>query len=86
MALRVKMKKMKYVATILDKEGIKLNLENISYNQGRRQMCKILLNSFWGKFGQQENLTQIDFINGDINRFNELLFTDKLYEVNTLVF
>jgi len=35
-----------------------------------------------GKFGQRENLTQIDFINADEHRMNELVFSDNLYSVN----
>ena len=37
-----------------------------------------------GKFGQRENLSQVEFINGDIKRFNELVFSDNLYSVSHL--
>jgi hypothetical protein len=70
-----------YMAEIEQNEGFKLELEKIGVNPGRRQMSKILLNSFWGKFAQRENLTQVEFINTDLERFNELLFSDNIYKV-----
>ena len=43
-----------------DKEGI--TLENVSDppNPGRKQVAKLMLNSLWGKFGQRENLPQME--------------------------
>ena len=39
--------KLKYLAEIREHEGIELDMDKIAKNPGRRQMCKILLNSFW---------------------------------------
>ena len=39
--------KLKYLAEIQEHEGIELDMDKIAKNPGRRQMCKILLNSFW---------------------------------------
>ena len=39
-------------------EKIVLNKENINHNSGMRSVSKLLLNSFWGKFGQIENKYQ----------------------------
>ena len=39
--------KLKYLAEIHEHEGVKLDMDKIVKNPGRRQMCKILLNSFW---------------------------------------
>ena len=39
--------KLKYIAEIRDHEGLELDMGKIAKNAGRRQMCKILLNSFW---------------------------------------
>ena len=36
-------------------EGIKLEPNNIHYNSGKRATNKLLLNSFWGKFGENSN-------------------------------
>jgi len=38
------------VEEIFKREGLKLDLANISVNPGRRQMAKILMNSFWVSF------------------------------------
>ena len=45
-------------------------------------LCMLL--HYRGKFGQRENLSQVEFINGDIKRFNELVFSDNLYTVSHL--
>ena len=34
-----------------------------------------------GKFGQRENLSKAEFLNGDVERVNELLFSDHIYEI-----
>ena len=39
-------------------EGIILDREKIESNPGRKETAKLMLNSFWGKFGQRENLTR----------------------------
>lgn len=39
--------KNQFIKDIEQHEGIQLNKANIGYNAGKRQMCKILLNSFW---------------------------------------
>ena len=39
--------KLKYLAEIREHEGIEIDMDKIAKNSGRRQMCKILLNSFW---------------------------------------
>ena len=36
-----------YIKNIERHEGIKLDKDKIKFNAGKRQMCKILLNSFW---------------------------------------
>ena len=39
--------KLKYIGKIREHEGNELDMDKIVKNPGRRQMCKILLNSFW---------------------------------------
>ena len=41
------------------KEGIPLNYDSIKKNPGLKATAKLMLNSFWGKFGQRENLPQV---------------------------
>ena len=52
--------KERYVNDYENHEGIRL--ENIRKNPGLRQLAKLCLNSFWGKFGQRENLKQSEYL------------------------
>lgn len=45
----------KYIDEYLISEGVRLRRSNIVKNPGLRQLAKLMLNSFWGKFGQREN-------------------------------
>ena len=40
-------------------QGIKLDSSKIEKNPGLRSLAKLMLNSFWGKFGQRPNQTQV---------------------------
>jgi hypothetical protein len=51
-----------YVAKVLQREQISLDVLKIENNPGRKAVAKLMLNSFWGKFGQRDNLTQTRFI------------------------
>lgn len=51
-----------YIDDYYDKEGILLDFDNIRKNHGLRQLAKLMLNSFWGKFGQRANLTQTTYV------------------------
>ena len=45
-------KKQSYVAAYREREGIQLDADNIAKNPGRKATAKLMLNSFWGKFGE----------------------------------
>ena len=47
-----------YIDRILQSEGLKLSKADIKKNNGLRSLAKLMLNSFWGKFGQQSNMSQ----------------------------
>ena len=47
-----------YIDSIFEREGIKLKKEDIEINSGLRALAKLMLNSFWGKFGQKANLSK----------------------------
>ena len=51
-----------YVQQYFTHEGIKLDPERIEKNPGRKQVAKLMLNSFWGKFGENEHRTQTQTI------------------------
>ena len=45
-------KKTRYIADYASKEGIHLEPDHIEKNPGRKATAKLMLNSFWGKFGE----------------------------------
>lgn len=71
--------KEKYIVDYEAREGIKLDANSIIKNPGRRQVAKLALNSFWGRWGMNANKTQLSFAN-TIEEFNKL-FLDESKEV-----
>jgi len=53
-------------------EGITLERDKIQKNDGRKATAKLMLNSFWGKFGQRENLPQIQQCTNPADLYNLL--------------
>ncbi|XP_054259601.1 uncharacterized protein LOC128984320 [Macrosteles quadrilineatus] len=64
--------KNKYIADYLGHEGIKLEKEKIVKNGGLRSLAKLMLNSFWGKFGQRENQTKATIVRDSKTLFQML--------------
>ena len=54
--------KTEYIDKFLEKEGILLDKDNIKANPGIRSVMKLMLNSFWGRFGMQTNKMQVKYI------------------------
>ena len=48
-----------FIERFEEREGIRLEKEKVKPNPGLKATAKLMLNSFWGKFGQRENLTQV---------------------------
>ena len=48
-------KRQDYIANYLRHENIQLHPDNIEKNPGKRTLAKIMMNSFWGKFGERQN-------------------------------
>ena len=48
-------KRQDYIANYLRHENIQLDPEKIEKNPGKRATAKLMLNSFWGKFGEKQN-------------------------------
>ena len=66
--------KQEYITKYHEKEGILLDHGNIEYNAGLRQVAKLCLNSFWGKFAQRLNLTQSTYIHSsEPEKFSDLI-------------
>ncbi|GBL98846.1 hypothetical protein AVEN_57575-1 [Araneus ventricosus] len=64
--------KEEYINNYFEKEGVKLDAANISKNPGRRQVAKLALNSFWGRFGMNVNKTQLTYAH-TLPQFNKLV-------------
>ena len=47
--------KTQYIADYENHERIRLEPEKIKVNPGRKAVAKVMLNSFWGKFGEADN-------------------------------
>ena len=87
--------KQEYVRQYKEREGIELEPERIEKNPGRKQVAKLMLNSFWGKFGENEHRVQTTAI-CDENVWQKLvqdetivvkdvrIFNDDVMEVSTL--
>ena len=48
-------KRQDYIANYLRHENIQLHPDNIEKNPGKRTLAKLMMNSFWGKFGERQN-------------------------------
>ena len=47
-----------YIEQFKTREGIQLDRDAICTNPGLRSLAKLMLNSFWGKFGQRDDLSK----------------------------
>jgi G:T-mismatch repair DNA endonuclease (very short patch repair protein) len=54
--------KVKFVKEFKEKVGVDLEIDKIKPNQALRSICKIILNSFWGKLGQQLQKPKVEFV------------------------
>ena len=52
-------KKRNYLQEYEEHEGIRLDYNKVEKNPGLRSLAKLMLNSFWGKFGRRPNQTQV---------------------------
>jgi len=68
--------KLRYQKDYYENEGILLDLNNIEKNPGLRTVMKLCLNSFWGRFGINNNKIKTKFIY-DFNEWNEMLINAK---------
>ena len=72
-----------FIEKILRTEGVKLKKSEIRKNPGLRTMAKLLLNSFWGKFGQKSNMSKKKVVSSRAQLLE--LFTDPAIVVNSIV-
>ena len=69
-------KRQQYLDDYRAHEGIVLDPDKIDKNPGRRSLAKMMLNSFWGKYGQQGNKSQVESISSP-SKLYELLNDDS---------
>ena len=72
--------KQQYKRLYKAKEGI--TLQNMEKNPGRKQVAKLMLNSFWGKFGERTNKSKVLQVKTPHELFNVL--TDSANHVQSL--
>ena len=75
--------KNEYIYEYRQNEGIDLNIDQIQNNPGLRSIGKLIVNSFWGKFGQNPNLTKTEYIS-EPQKFFKLL-SDPTVIVNDAI-
>lgn len=51
-----------YIESFREAEDVQLERDCIEVNPGLRSVAKLCLNSFWGKFGQRENLPKTEVV------------------------
>ena len=69
--------KWRYIRDYHEKEGILMDYNNIKKNPGLRALAKLMLNSFWGKFGQRSNMPRIKYISQPVEYF-DMLTSDQI--------
>jgi len=56
-------KRREYLDEFEEREGVKLDEDNVEKNEGLRFISKLLLNSFWGYLGMRDNLAKVEYVN-----------------------
>ncbi|CAG5896577.1 unnamed protein product [Menidia menidia] len=68
--------RLKYIEDYRVNQGIRLNPDKIEVNPAKRQVAKLCLNSFWGKFAQRKDLPQTTIVSKPEEFFN-FMFSGK---------
>ena len=72
--------KQQYKRQYKEKEGI--TLQNVEKNPGRKQVAKLMLNSFWGKFGERTNKSKVEQVKQPSQLYR--LLTDSANDIQTI--
>ena len=75
-------KKQQYLDQYKEREGIELDPQMVSKNAGRKATAKLMLNSFWGKFGERENKPQTEAVYEPHDLYSKL--TNPLLDVSQM--
>jgi len=76
--------KQRYIKDYFEHEGIELDPHKIEQNEGLRSLSKIMLNSHWGKFGQNPNKSKLTYIS-DPQEYIDMMTNDGI-EVTDLLY
>ena len=71
-----------YILRYQEREGIRLNITSIAKNPGRKATAKLMLNSFWGKFGERVNKPTTVTVKDPAHLFS--LISDAAVDLSTL--
>ncbi|XP_071032985.1 uncharacterized protein [Parasteatoda tepidariorum] len=71
--------RLRYIEEYMEKEGVALEYSQIIKNLGRRQVAKLILNSFWGRWGMNCNKSQLTHVN-TLPDFNKM-FADTTKKI-----
>ena len=71
-----------YILRYKEREGIRLDIASIAKNPGRKANAKLMLNSFWGKFGKRVNKPTTDTVKDPAHLFS--LISDAAFDISTL--
>ncbi|XP_035219129.1 uncharacterized protein LOC118192299 [Stegodyphus dumicola] len=74
----------RYIEAYFEREGVQLDEFNIKKNPGRRQVAKLALNSFWGRWGMNLNKIRLTYVH-TLPDFNKLL-ADPTKNIKDLYF
>ena len=77
---RTQEEKDSYLHQYEEREGFALDPNHVTKNPGRKATAKLMLNSFWGKFGERENKPQKEAIYEPHDLYSKL--TNPLIEVS----
>ena len=71
-----------YILRYQEREGIGLDIASIAKNPGRKATAKLMLNSFWGKFGERVNKPTTVTVKDPAHLFS--LISDAAVDLSTL--
>ena len=76
--------KQEYLRQYKEREGIDLDPQMVKKNPGRKATAKLMLNSFWGKFGERQNKPTTEAVYSPADLYSKLI--SPVVEVSHLRF
>jgi hypothetical protein len=76
--------KQQYISDYEKHEGITLEPDQIEKNEGLRSLAKLMLNSMWGKMGQNPNKSKMTYVSDPVEYVK--MMTDDSLEITDLIF